>query len=82
MFIGPGGSQAGNPLCSLDEHDFLAAASTCARCHSPIDRATQCLDGEYDLVCRDCYALTASDWSAVHPAGMTRSSHSDKHRGV
>ncbi len=82
MFIGPGGSQAGNPLCSVDDHDFMSAAFTCARCHSPINRATQCLDGEYDLVCRECYLLTVPDWSELHPAGLVRSSVSPTSRGV
>ena len=47
-----------------DQPGISSALLTCARCGGPLDRATQRLDGEYDLVCRECYLLTATEGAA------------------
>ncbi len=61
MFTATGDSESANSGCSVEEHAFSAALLTCARCRSPLDPTTRCLDGEYDLVCRECYLLTATE---------------------
>jgi hypothetical protein len=55
-----GDGETANSGGNEDESESLTPMSTCARCGSRLDRETRWLDGEYDLVCRKCYLLTAS----------------------
>ena len=45
----------------VDNGRLLRGPLACARCDAPLDRDTLRLDGEYDLVCGECYLLTATD---------------------
>ena len=57
MYTGPRDKEElkfGDPDVGLG--GLTESSLSCARCGVPIDQATRCLDGEYDLVCQQCYS--------------------------